>query len=640
MIDYKKIINIKNMKDLKKYSLNKPIFQNNYLFHYLILLNNINGLKLTKFPIQIENIDGLNGFHLAAKENHLDILYYLIDTYPDYINNKDRNNNTFTYYLEFTNFYDLIIKYPKLDWEYLISELTINLVISNLKYKDLKDFLSIYKLPIEQKKQYLFSILANNELKIENKIKILDTFSDDEINIKDINGFGLLYYAIQYDDEKLFDYLLTRNIDIYYNDYDNILNNAIFYDIKNNIKKYTPKIINRLIKINDNFMNESNHLQNNIAHNILYLRINTNNDKPDYSIDLDILKYGNSDCWNQLDNMKKSPLELLTKLNYDIYSKLINNISISADIIKKIEEQEIDKRWIKLYKLQSEYKYNNDIIIDKYPYSHNSSWDCMLVFESLYNFYIIDNYDIEFPINESFLLKNISYDYTFPFDKIVQNQAIFPWKIYYFSEDEYYIHQYVNNIINSYKKRFLFITITIVKYNNNNYSYHLNILIFDNKNKIVERFEPHGSINDNDTMDDILEEELTWNTGFKYIRPKEYMQHLSFQAISDEGNEKNVKYGDPGGYCGAWCYWYLETKLKNPDIDSKTLVHKLVNKLNHQDIKFSEYIRNYANKLTIEKNKYLEIIGIDPKNISNVNISNEDFHKIINYIIEKYKTMN
>ena len=57
-IDFKKIINIKNVSDLKDYILDTPIFHSNYLFHYLILINNLDGLKLQKFPIYIENSDG------------------------------------------------------------------------------------------------------------------------------------------------------------------------------------------------------------------------------------------------------------------------------------------------------------------------------------------------------------------------------------------------------------------------------------------------------------------------------------------------------------------------------------------------------------------------------------------------------
>jgi hypothetical protein len=44
-IDFKKIINIKNKKDLSNFKLNKPIFLNNYLFHYLIIFKNLKDIN-------------------------------------------------------------------------------------------------------------------------------------------------------------------------------------------------------------------------------------------------------------------------------------------------------------------------------------------------------------------------------------------------------------------------------------------------------------------------------------------------------------------------------------------------------------------------------------------------------------------
>ena len=106
-VDFKKIINIKNKRELNIFALTKPIFKSNYLFHYLIEFGNINALKLYKFPVFIENDEGLNGFHLAAKYN-IDILYYLIDTYPEYI----YNNELFTINLPIHKFNPLLKKYP------------------------------------------------------------------------------------------------------------------------------------------------------------------------------------------------------------------------------------------------------------------------------------------------------------------------------------------------------------------------------------------------------------------------------------------------------------------------------------------------------------------------------------------------
>jgi hypothetical protein len=648
IIDYKKILNIKNIKQLKHYKLDKPIFLNNYLFHYLIMLGNYNALKLTKFPIHIENTDGLNGFHIAAKENNLEILSYLIDTYPDYIYNKDKHNNAFTYYLEMNKIYILIKKYPKLNWDYLIPNNVFNVIINNLNYSDLKKFLSVYKKTPEQHYQYLFQIIHNNNINTKLKIKIFDTFSDDEINIKE-GQYGLIFVALDLNNKLIFDYLLKRNIDIdyYYSVYYNILLFSIDIDLINNTYYYSQKIIEKLIKTNPTFMNETNFLHDNIAHSLLFRIENRQNDNYiNNSYFLNILKYCDNDCWNQPNNEKITPLELLSQLDYNIYSKLITGISINKDVIKKIKDTKIDKRWIKLYESMDEYKYDdNKIKINNYEYKRNTKFAPTMIIIFLIILYFIDNFDVSTPIIDSHLLENVNdNNITFDYFKeyisqydIIKNNPIISNIIIYYSKKKYYIHPYLNNIVNSYKKRFLFVFLSLIVTPGH---YHANILIYDYKNMTIERFEPAGIIhsNQNTDIDIVLDEELTWNTGFRYISPREFMQNISFQSISDENNIVNLKYGDTGGFCASWCFWYLETKLLNPDVDPKTLVNKLIKKLNNLDIKFSEYIRNYANKLDIEKNKYLEIIGINPNNYYDDLIHKDP--RILDYIIKRYSTIS
>ena len=55
----------------------------------LIIFNKLDILKLTKFPIYKENDEGLNGIFLAAKYENIEMLKYLIETYGDYIYNKN-----------------------------------------------------------------------------------------------------------------------------------------------------------------------------------------------------------------------------------------------------------------------------------------------------------------------------------------------------------------------------------------------------------------------------------------------------------------------------------------------------------------------------------------------------------------------
>ena len=162
---------------------------------------------------------------------------------------------------------------------------------------------------------------------------------------------------------------------------------------------------------------------------------------------------------------------------------------------------------------------------------------------------------------------------------------------------------------------------------------HANLLIYDHKNKIIERFEPYGKCY-NIYIDNILEEELTWNTNYKYIKPKDYLPYSGFQTISDENNITNLKPGDFGGFCLAWCIWYIETKLLNPTLKSSLLVKKLINKLNNQNIKYNEYIRIYADKINNERIFYLNKIGINNKYVNNIYYPNNINNKIINYLID------
>ena len=150
-IDFKKIINIKKKEDLREFKIEKPIFQSNYLFHYLIQLGNLDGLKLVRFPIYIENVDNLNGFHLASKEYNFNILCYLIENYSEYIYNRNDNKELFTHYLPIEEFTKFIKKYPKLNWSELITNDLLKVIFTNLHFSDLNNFTTIYNIKPEFK---------------------------------------------------------------------------------------------------------------------------------------------------------------------------------------------------------------------------------------------------------------------------------------------------------------------------------------------------------------------------------------------------------------------------------------------------------------------------------------------------------
>ena len=52
-----------------------------------------------------------------------------------------------------------------------------------------------------------------------------------------------------------------------------------------------------------------------------------------------------------------------------------------------------------------------------------------------------------------------------------------------------------------------------------------------------------------------------------------------------------------GGFCLAWCNWYLESRITNPNVHPKKLIVKLNKKLINNNIPIIEYIRSYSSKI-------------------------------------------
>lgn len=639
-IDFKKIINIKSKKDINTFLLkqkNKPIFNDNYLFHYLIIFDKLDQLKLAKWSVHLENGDKLNAFHLAAKEQKYDILCFLIEEYPDYIYNLNANNETFLSYLELSLIPKLIKKYPDLDWEYLLENKVtdkhniIIYILANLDYKNLNIFLDVYtKSNIEK---YINYIIINNLLKDDEKIKLLDNFTDDQINYRNNLNEGIIINAIQNDNKALFSYMIKRNIDVDYFSLSgyNPLIEAIYTDINNN-KYYYSKII--LSKISSNLLNLQTKLLNNIIHIILYNRLSSQNQN--YELDKDILNRFQSEQWNQRNVIKICPLDIVHQLDFDIYSKILsnNNILISTSNLNKIKKDltnNINNLWLTFFNNMKTYDDNNDdnVILQDNEYAHYTLFQSSYMDTKIYFNYFANKYkNLYIPISRDNIDNLIEVEKNDMTHNVLSYNE--PWVVYYHTNDDYYIHPYLNNIINSERRKgdkdyaILLLSIKIINEN----TLHANLLLYDFKNMTIERFEPYGIIDNDYEMDDILEEELTWNTGLTYLRPDKITPNVSFQSIADENNMSNLKRGDFGGFCLAWTLWYAESRLKNPKVEPLILVKKLIKRINNLNIKFVEYIRNYSNKMAIVREDFLEKNGINKKIASNAYLDINTIDKI------------
>ena len=208
--------------------------------------------------------------------------------------------------------------------------------------------------------------------------------------------------------------------------------------------------------------------------------------------------------------------------------------------------------------------------------------------------------------------------------------------IEYKSKDEYYINENLNLKINEITNKntfdYIVIFLDIIEEN----TYHANILLYDIKKKTIEHFDPYGELFFDVDIHDILEEELTWNNEYKYIPMKK--NSISFQSISDENNPISQVKGDFGGFCLAWCIWYIEERIRN-NISGRKMIPKLIKTMLNKNIDFMTYIRNYGNKLSEDKIKLLQNAEIEPKDYYKENYTKDIILKLQKMYLKKIKKL-
>jgi hypothetical protein len=208
--------------------------------------------------------------------------------------------------------------------------------------------------------------------------------------------------------------------------------------------------------------------------------------------------------------------------------------------------------------------------------------------------------------------------------------------IYWHNKDIYNIpYNFIDSIINSIDngKEYIFIRLDII-----NKIFHSNSILIDINNKNIIRFEPQGGIliSDSIDIDNTLSNYFINNNYFKdytYIKPIDYMPLNGFQAISNEVNHYNMKKGDMGGFCSAWCLLFTELYIKNVDIINKSglksFYNKTMKKMINSQYMVTEQIRNYANHLHKKQNEYLLKNNFEYEKLYNYRFNSTDYTKLL-----------
>ena len=170
---------------------------------------------------------------------------------------------------------------------------------------------------------------------------------------------------------------------------------------------------------------------------------------------------------------------------------------------------------------------------------------------------------------------------------------------------------------------------------------HANILIYDKKNNTLERFEPNGSdeppnFNYNFKLLDTL-----LNNYFKkyfktmtYLTPKMFLPKIGFQAFENIENSKNKKIGDPGGFCAAWCLFYVTNRLKYNSIPSNQLVKQLITHIKYNNLSFKNIIRNFSKYINDYRDNILSYLKLDINEWINNQYTNKDVLELQKIILK------
>ena len=135
---------------------------------------------------------------------------------------------------------------------------------------------------------------------------------------------------------------------------------------------------------------------------------------------------------------------------------------------------------------------------------------------------------------------------------------------------------------------------------------HANFLIYNKKDKSLERFEPYGGRDFfcGYLVDDLILEFFNKGTKEdfikKYYKPIDFCPASSVQFIEVDENP------DTQGFCATWCYFYVDLRLSNPDVDRKDLVDNMIYQITYNEKSFSNFIKEYSIILVQIYNKVLE----------------------------------
>ncbi len=614
-------------------------------------------IKSNLFLLGFNNKNRKNSLKILLDNSEFKIVEELIRYDNEILDIKTVNEvNLFQLLFSIEYFYDLIID--------ILKNGKIELVIKIVVERDINETNSIdiilSLININQEK-IIVNIKDNKTdyYKLKNMLKIIYEFGREDLTLLITKLCSVIKSS-----EILLDilkYIRPDNLDIYP---DKNMLTCIDYLLlteKYDILEYLVPKINFIYFVNT----ESSHM-------FSFIKNYNNKNEENYKYKQKFIKL-------IFDILEKSDIKKIKNIkNENIFFTIFENYEIEPKIIKKyldtLDIYEENTDGISIYDILKK-KYNNQISIPNKINKITKNIDFKKILEKtdigifnsdvlhniIYTIILLSKYkQITIP---SFIQNKEYFDEHKKLLEMSNNQSyinsylklyfynftnIVPFIIIWKNKDNYYLDEnllkYLMNLIekNNHKYIYVRLSINLVDNKTNNLR-HANIILLDNKRKIVERFEPYGEINldSSNQINKMIIEKISNPLGynFNFVQP-----FPGFQARSDEFNKYNKIYGDPSGFCLAWCLLYVEIKLQSDELGIKTSPIELINnyvikkfKKDYKEVEndnqnnlYMLFIRYYAKKLDTRKNELLKKLNINSSILYNVDLSEKNYKTIIN----------
>lgn len=453
-----------------------------------------------------------------------------------------------------------------------------------------------------------------------------------DVNIRDIRGTTSLIISIKNDTFNITELLMQYGADINIQDYElknlplnmailkknkNLLELMLQYSINLDIKnKYMNTPMHYLIFTNKKNQWVSNDILEKMIQKSNMLEKNIKNTSA-----FDILK--KTGLWTNMNELQKNKiLNIIKKKKSKMARSIIGEIILPKTIEVNYGQFNPDMLHNIFYTLIFLKKYSNIMIPYQWKIDDKGQFDKTNLHEL--NLFKTDMGETVFKILEL---------YTEYFNEIAPYILIWHNKnINYINPD---LNIYILKLLENGGIRFILLKLTIVTGSN---ASHANIIIYDKLLNEAYRFEPYGIIDlyDNNLLNRTIEMELNkyTNKKIKYYSPEDYMDSVPIQINSNELDQEKKKLGDPFGYCLSFCFWFIELKLLNPNINIKELMKGslgLIIKKKSNTNPILDYIRNYSYRLTKKSNKFLIGAGINKGDIYKIIFNERETKKILKF---------